>query len=554
MKRSNVKIMRGLLRFMNGMYGYMSLAILLGVIGFLCSILLTLWASMMLLTLLGFSFSLSFTTCSVLLLVMAFVRGFLRYGEQACNHYIAFHLLAQIREQVFAALRKLCPAKLEGKGKGDLIAVITADIELLEVFYAHTLSPIAIAFFVSLVLVILFYQFHPLFALWALASYVIVGIVLPMWISKMTKDIGMRQRQASGALSSFVLDRLRGLQEVLQYQQQQPLLWTLKERFVELNALDEQFKKASGKAMGMTNVCIMALSMGIFVLGAFLYEQQIISFAQVLLAFILLFSSFGPVVALANLGTTLQQTFAAGERVLSLLEETPQVEEVHAGKWVSGSEMQVDHICFAYEEEMILKDVSLQVPFGKTIGLYGRSGCGKSTLLKLLMRFWDVEQGKILLGDVDVKKINTKALRQKQSYMTQETHLFHDTLFENIRIAKADATAEEVIAACKKAHIHEHICSLPKGYDTMASELGDSLSGGEKQRIGLARAFLHDAPLLFLDEPTSNLDSLNEAKILLALAQDEQKRSVVLVSHRASTTKLADTIINVEKGWKPCEQ
>lgn len=444
--------------------------------------------------------------------------------------------------------------KLEGKGKGDLIAVITADIELLEVFYAHTLSPIAIAFFVSLVLVILFYQFHPLFALWALASYVIVGIVLPMWISKMTKDIGMRQRQASGALSSFVLDRLRGLQEVLQYQQQQPLLWTLKERFVELNALDEQFKKASGKAMGMTNVCIMALSMGIFVLGAFLYEQQIISFAQVLLAFILLFSSFGPVVALANLGTTLQQTFAAGERVLSLLEETPQVEEVHAGKWVSGSEMQVDHICFAYEEEMILKDVSLQVPFGKTIGLYGRSGCGKSTLLKLLMRFWDVEQGKILLGDVDVKKINTKALRQKQSYMTQETHLFHDTLFENIRIAKADATAEEVIAACKKAHIHEHICSLPKGYDTMASELGDSLSGGEKQRIGLARAFLHDAPLLFLDEPTSNLDSLNEAKILLALAQDEQKRSVVLVSHRASTMKLADMIINVEKGWKPCEQ
>lgn len=370
----------------------------------------------------------------------------------------------------------------------------------------------------------------------------------------MTKDIGMRQRQASGALSSFVLDRLRGLQEVLQYQQQQPLLWTLKERFVELNALDEQFKKASGKAMGMTNVCIMTLSMGIFVLGAFLYEQQIISFAQVLLAFILLFSSFGPVVALANLGTTLQQTFAAGERVLSLLEETPQVEEVHAGKWVSGSEMQVDHICFAYEEEMILKDVSLQVPFGKTIGLYGRSGCGKSTLLKLLMRFWDVEQGKILLGDVDVKKINTKALRQKQSYMTQETHLFHDTLFENIRIAKADATAEEVIAACKKAHIHEHICSLPKGYDTMASELGDSLSGGEKQRIGLARAFLHDAPLLFLDEPTSNLDSLNEAKILLALAQDEQKRSVVLVSHRASTMKLADTIINVEKGWKPCEQ
>ena len=203
---------------------------------------------------------------------------------------------------------------------------------------------------------------------------------------------------------------------------------------------------------------------------------------------------------------------------------------------------------------MILKDVSLQVPFGKTIGLYGRSGCGKSTLLKLLMRFWDVEQGKILLGDVDVKKINTKALRQKQSYMTQETHLFHDTLFENIRIAKADATAEEVIAACKKAHIHEHICSLPKGYDTMASELGDSLSGGEKQRIGLARAFLHDAPLLFLDEPTSNLDSLNEAKILLALAQDEQKRIVVLVSHRASTMKLADTIINVEKGWKPCEQ
>lgn len=548
MKRSNFKIMTGLMKLISGLYGYMIFAILLGVIGFLCSILLTFFASMLLLSLLGIYVSVSFFSIVWIMLLAAFLRGVFRYIEQACNHYIAFHLLAQIREKVFIALRRLCPAKLEGKEKGNLISLITSDIELLEVFYAHTLSPIAIAFFVSLILVLIFYQMHPFLALWALLSYSVVGIVLPYMISKKTQGIGMSQREKSGALSAFVLDRLRGLQEVLQYHQEENTLEELDNRSIELSRLDECFKKTSGHALGMVNSSIMVLSLLMLILSSNLYLSEIITFSDVLLSFVLLFSSFGPVVALANLGTTLQQTLACGERVLTLLEETPQVEEIEDGVWVSGSDMQVNKVSFGYTNQSVLFDISFEIPTAKTIGLYGRSGSGKSTLLKLLMRFWDVDTGSISLSNINIKKINTKLLRMKQSYMTQETHLFHDTIFENIRIAKRDATKEEVMDACKKASIHEHIMSLPQGYETNASELGSSLSGGEKQRIGLARAFLHDSPLLLLDEPTSNLDSLNEAVILEALTKVKDTKSIILVSHRASTMKLADVVIEIEKG------
>ena len=263
---------------------------------------------------------------------------------------------------------------------------------------------------------------------------------------------------------------------------------------------------------------------------------------------IAMMSSFGPVVALANLGGTLQYTFAAGNRVLDILEEKPQTEEITGQETVTFTGAATENLSFSYDGKPVLKDLTLQVQKGKILGIVGRSGSGKSTLLKLFMRFWQADQGKVLVSDRSVSKINTDNLRDLEGYVTQQTHLFQDSILNNLLLARPEATREQVEAACKKASVHDFIMSLPKGYDTPVGELGDTLSGGERQRLGLARAFLHDAPFLLLDEPTSNLDSLNEAVILRALEQEKGERTVVLVTHRKSTVRFADRIVSVENG------
>lgn len=547
MKRSGITVMAKLIGLVKPLTGYMILAVLMGLIGHLCASMITIFGGLAVLAMLGMETPFSLTGIFGSVLLFAVFRGFLRYAEQSCNHFIAFKLLALIRDKVFGALRKLCPAKLEGKDKGNLISVITSDIELLEVFYAHTISPAVIAFLFTVIMCVLIGSYHVILGVLALLAYVTVGVLIPVVVSKLSKDTGLEFRNRSGELSAFVLDSLRGLSEILQYGNGEKRLEQMTERTESLSGIEKKMKQLTASNTAVTNGMILIFDLAMLFVSATLMQKQMVDFSGVLIPTIALMSSFGPAVALANLGSTLQNTFAAGNRVLDILEETPLAEEIAGQDSIEFHGASAENVTFAYQEEVILQDVSLDIPKGKILGIMGKSGCGKSTFLKLLMRFWKVSEGHVRISDTDMESINTSNLRDMESFMTQETHLFHDSIKNNLRIAKLDATEEELIEACKKASIHEFILSLPKGYESSVGELGDTLSGGERQRIGLARAFLHDAPLILLDEPTSNLDSLNEGVILKSLKEAGTEKTIVLVSHRQSTMRIADLVCDMEQ-------
>lgn len=543
MKRSGFQIMGRLIGLVKPLSGYMILAITMGLIGHLCAAFITVFGGYAILHVLHPEWSMNLGVLFAAVLIFAVVRGFLRYAEQACNHFIAFKLLALLRDQVFGALRRLCPAKLDGRDKGDLISIITADIELLEVFYAHTISPICIAFLFSIVMVSFIGSYHVALGILALIAYVTVGVLIPLVTSKRSGDDGIRFRSKSGALSSFVLDSLRGLSETIQYGQGDHRLQDMNIQTDNLSMDEARMKRTAGRNVATTNAVILFFDLAMLLLSA-----RLVGFEGCLITTLALMSSFGPVVALAALGATLQNTFAAGNRVLDILEEEPVVQEISGNADIGFQGASAHHVTFAYGDETILEDLDLEIPQDRIIGIHGRSGSGKSTLLKLFMRFWQVQEGAIQISGKNVDTINTGNLRNMESFMTQQTHLYHDSIRNNLRLAKPDATEEELIAACTKASIHDFITGLPKGYDTPIGELGDTLSGGERQRLGLARAFLHDAPFMLLDEPTSNLDSLNEAMILKSLHEECSGKTVVLVSHRKSTMGITDTVYSVECG------
>lgn len=543
MKRSGLNVMVRLIGLVRPMLGFMLLAIAMGLLGNLCATFITVFGGYAILYVLHPEWSMSLGWVFAAVLLFALVRGFLRYAEQSCNHFIAFKLLALIRDKVFGALRRLCPAKLEGKDKGDLISVITSDIELLEVFYAHTISPICIAFLFCLMMVLFIGRIHTALGVLALSAYAVVGIVIPLVTSKRSGDDGIQFRSSAGKLSAFVLDSLRGLPETVQYGQGRKRLAEMDAQTDALSQTEAHMKRTAGKNTAAVNTTILLFDLAMLFLSA-----KLAGFEGCLVATLAMMSSFGPVVSLAALGATLQNTFAAGNRVLDILDETPVAPDVTGKANVEFHSAAAENVSFSYGGEQILEDLSLNIPEGKVIGITGRSGSGKSTLLKLFMRFWPVTEGKITVSGKSVDEINTENLRDMESFVTQQTHLFHDSIRKNLCIAKLDATEEEIIAACKKASVHDFIMGLPKGYDTEVGELGDTLSGGERQRLGLARAFLHNAPFLLLDEPTSNLDSLNEAVILKALQTECQDKTVILVSHRKSTMGIADTVYSVERG------
>lgn len=543
MKRSGFGVMSRLIGLVKPLTGYMTLAVFMGLVGHLCATFITVFGGFAILNLLGIPGQMALPLIFTGLVIFALIRGLLRYAEQACNHFIAFKLLALIRDKVFAALRRLTPAKLEGRDKGNLISIITSDIELLEVFYAHTISPICIAFLFSVVMVLFIGSYHWALGLLALAAYLTVGLVIPLVTSKMNGDNGIRFRSKSGNLASFVLDSLRGLPEIQQYGQGENRVQQMNAMTDSLSEDECRMKHSVGCNTAVTNTAILLFNMGMLFLSA-----HLCGFEGTLIPTLALMSSFGPVVALAALGATLQNTFAAGNRVLNILDETPVVEEVTGKASVEFSGAEAENITFSYGDEAILTDFSVKIPERKIIGIVGKSGSGKSTLLKLFMRFWQVQEGSIAVSGRNIEDINTTNLREMESLVTQETHLFHDSIRKNLRIAKLDASDEEMIAACKKASVHDFIMNLPQGYDTPVGELGDTLSGGERQRLGLARAFLHDSPFLLLDEPTSNLDSLNEAVILKSLHEERDGKTVVLVSHRKSTMGIADVSYCVEHG------
>ncbi len=548
MRRSGIQVMAKLAGLVRPLGGFMALAVSMGLLGHLCAASITVLGGYAILDILGYEAPRTRTALFVCAAVFALLRGILRYAEQASNHYIAFKLLALIRDQVFRALRRLCPAKLEGRDKGDLIAVITSDIELLEVFYAHTISPAAIALLFSLILCALIGSFHPVLGVLAFLAYLTVGVIVPWVTSKAAGDDGLRVRSGAGALSGFVLDSLRGLSETLQYGCGAERLAQMNAKTEALAADEARMKRTAGRNAAATNTVILLFDLAMLFVSAVLFQRGSVGLDGVLIPVLALMSSFGPVVALANLGSTLQSTFAAGNRVLDILEEEPAVQEVVGKPPVGFTGADAAHVSFAYGQEKILEDVSVSVPPRAVVGIVGRSGSGKSTLLKLFMRFWQVQSGSVHLSGTEVSQINTDNLRTLESFVTQETHLFHDSIRNNLRIAKLDATDAEIEAACRKASVHDFIRKLPQGYDTPVGELGDTLSGGERQRIGLARAFLHDAPFLLLDEPTSNLDSLNEAVILKSLREARADKTVVLVSHRHSTMRIADAVYSVERG------
>lgn len=546
-RRSGFTVMTRLIGLVKPLTGYMILAILLGLLGQLSASLITILGGYAILEVLDFDLPFTLTGILTALVVLAVLRGPFRYGEQLCNHFIAFRLLALIRDRVFAALRRLCPAKLEGKDKGNLISVITADIELLEVFYAHTVSPVMIALLFTLFLGGFISSLHPVMGAVTFTAYLTVGILIPVLTSMLSGDMGLRFRQQSGELNSFVLDSLRGLDELIQYHQGDRRLIQMNKMTDELSAIDKKMKIVSGRNMAVTNTVILLFDLVMILTSAILLQKGQITFEKVLLANFALMSSFGPTAALANLGSTLQNTFAAGNRVLNLLEETPVVEEIQGKQDIGFTRAKADAITFTYGEEIILKDVNLEIPERTVVGIVGKSGSGKSTLLKLFMRFWKVEKGRVEISGRNIEEINTVNLRELESFMTQETHLFHDSVKNNLLIARPEATDEELAEACKKASLHDFIMSLPKGYDTSIGELGDTLSGGERKRIGLARVFLHHAPFILLDEPTSNLDSLNEAVILKSLKEEGKDKTVILVSHRKSTMCIADMVYSIEE-------
>ena len=568
-RRSALQIMGSLIGLVKPLLHIMLAAIILGTLGYLCAIFLTILAGQVIVhgLLTGVAgmivpvdnMWLVFTpvkTIITVMIVIAVLRGILHYVEQYCNHFIAFKLLAIIRHKVFAALRKLCPAKLEGRDKGNLISIITTDIELLEVFYAHTISPIAIATLTSIIMVIFIGRYHWLAGVLALAAYLIVGVAIPMWNGKRGSQKGMEFRTNFGELNSFVLDSLRGLDETIQYGQGEKRKKQMSERSKNLAGMQESLSKMEGSQRSFTNMVILLASFGMLALTIWLYAKGEMGFEGILTCTIAMMGSFGPVVALSSLSNNLNQTLASGERVLSLLEETPLVEEIPGDVETPGTESveheftgaEAENVTFAYDNEVILDNYSLKMQTGKITGIHGASGSGKSTLLKLLMRFWDVQDGSVSVDGTDVRKIPIRYLRDMESYVTQETHLFHDSIANNIEIAKPGASREEIMEAAKKASIHDFIMTLPKEYDTEVGELGDTLSGGEKQRIGIARAFLHECPLILLDEPTSNLDSLNEGIILKSLKESARKKTVVLVSHRVSTMNVADVVYEMENG------
>ena len=547
--RSPFAIVARLIVLVKPMLPIMLAAIVMGVAGHFCATFITIFGGFGILAAAGLPGPLKTAgTAFVCILIFALLRGVLRYAEQASNHYIAFKLLALIRDKVFGALRRLTPAKLEGRDRGDLISLITADIEALEVFYAHTISPICIAVICVIGMTGFVAGYHILPALVLLAGYLLVGVILPIWSAKRGDRVAREYRQALADTNSCVLESLRGLRDTLQYQDTETRAAGINAHSEALGARQKALKYREGMTVAVTNTLILLTVLAVLGVSLQLHQNGQLGAQGVLICTLSALSSFGPVVALANLGASLTQVFASADRVLDLLDEEPVTADVTDGAHTAFAGAEAQHVSFSYAQEEVLHDLSLTIPEKKIVGITGRSGSGKSTFLRLLMRFWDVSSGAIRFGEEDIRRVNTATMRAQESLVTQETELFDDTIENNIRIAKRDATHEEVEAACKKAALDGFIRSLPKGYDTPVGELGGALSGGKRQRIGVARAFLHDAPFLLLDEPTSNLDSLNEGVILKAVRAECRDKTVLLVSHRKSTMAAADVTYSVESG------
>lgn len=544
--RSGIEVMAGLIKLVRPLILIMLAAITLGCIGNLFATFITVLGGYGLLNIAGINNDMSLTLIFTLIAIFAVLRGVLRYSEQACNHYIAFKLLARIRHEVFAALRKLAPAKLDGREKGNLIAIITSDIELLEVFYAHTISPIMIAVITSIFMSVFIGKTYYVLGILAAVFYIIVGAIIPVINGRIGKKSGEIYRKEFGELNSVVLDNLYGLDEILQYNVKDKRSIIMSDKTARLERTMKTLKRNENIQKNITDVAISLAGIVFVICNIYFVKNGMVAFDKAVISTIAIMSSFGPTAALSALSNNLTQTLACGNRVLNLLSEEPITYENTDGKEYEYTDIVCNKVDFSYDgEKKILDNYTHTFTKNKIHGILGKSGCGKSTLIKLMMRFYETENGSIDYGKNNVNDIKTKSLREHVAYVTQETFIFNDTIENNIKIANSTATHEQVVAAAKKASIHEFIESLPNGYDTCPGEMGDGMSGGEKQRIGLARAFLHDGEVMLLDEPTSNIDSLNEGIILKSLKEEKSDKTVILVSHRKSTMGICDDVVRM---------
>ncbi|EBF5204575.1 ABC transporter ATP-binding protein [Listeria monocytogenes] len=536
-------VIRWLLKFVKPLRGKMILAILLGIISNLSVILISLIGAYGILAVIlaqplnPYKWLFVMVGCGVL-------RGVARYLEQYLNHDIAFRLLAIIRERIFSTLRKLGPARLSGKKSGDLITAITSDVEALEVFFAHTISPVFIALGTTIATVRFLGMYDTGLALILLLGQILVGVVLPMISYKRNKKIGTAYQTEFVGLNQAVMENIASLQDIFQFKLGEARLANLTDRGEKLNKQYQKRLRQGSELQILGEWVLIGTATLILVLGSFWQ----LPLETILIGTVLSLSSFGSVLALNALGTALLTTFASGKRLYALTEEKPVVTFNGPLELTDFESAELNKVCFSHDgKQAILSELSLDLPKGKWLGIGGESGSGKSTLVKLLMRYWDPD-GEVNLNNQPLPKITESSLHQIEGVMEQSTFLFEDTIGNNIRLGKKAATLDEVKVAARKAAIDKWIETLPEGYDTKIGGQARNLSDGERQRIGLARLFLHDAPLLLLDEPTSNLDYINEQAILNTLRSEIQDKTVLVISHRKTTLDLAEEQWLLENG------
>ena len=542
--------MANLILLLGSLVYIMVVAVINGSLGFISAMGVTFFGAVAIAKAIGESIPVSYEALIILTISCGVIRGLLRFLEQYGNHYIAFKLLAVLRDKIFTSLQRLCPAKLESKQKGSIIAMITSDIETLEIFYAHTISPVCIAVIVSAVVLILVGLVSSWYlALIALIGYFLIGIIVPMIASDRLKASGVRYRTEFASFNAYFLDSIKGIKDIILHNADQARKTEVNRRSDILLDETKKMKQKITNAGAATEFIVSIIIIATLACGIALVAGDLLSAGRMVIGVVTIFGSFGPVIAISALPGNLTQTFASGDRVLDLLSEKPAVTPVKDGQIIDFEDLSVSDLSFSYDgQTKVLRDICMQAKKGEIIGITGESGCGKSTFLKLLLRFWQKDSGRIDYNGFDIDTVDTDSLLDNVTMVSQTTYLFDETIENNLRIAKPDATMQEIENACKLASVHDFILTLPDGYQSRAGALGDNLSAGEKQRIGLARAFLRGSALILLDEPTSNVDSINEGIILKALKEQKHRKSIILVSHRASTMSIADRIYRVEKG------
>lgn len=542
--------MANLILLLGSLVYIMVVAVINGSLGFISAMGVTFFGAVAIAKAIGESIPVSYEALIILTISCGVIRGLLRFLEQYGNHYIAFKLLAVLRDKIFTSLQRLCPAKLESKQKGSIIAMITSDIETLEVFYAHTISPICIAVIVSVVVFTLVGLVSSWYlALIALIGYFLIGIIVPMIASDRLKASGVRYRTEFASFNAYFLDSIKGIKDIILHNADQARKTEVNRRSDILLDETKKMKQKITNAGAATEFIVSIIIIATLACGIALVAGDLLSAGRMVIGVVTIFGSFGPVIAISALPGNLTQTFASGDRVLDLLSEKPAVTPVKDGQIIDFEDLSVSDLSFSYDgQTKVLRDICMQAKKGEIIGITGESGCGKSTFLKLLLRFWQKDSGRIDYNGFDIDTVDTDSLLDNVTMVSQTTYLFDETIENNLRIAKPDATMQEIENACKLASVHDFILTLPDGYQSRAGALGDNLSAGEKQRIGLARAFLRGSALILLDEPTSNVDSINEGIILKALKEQKHRKSIILVSHRASTMSIADRIYRIEKG------